>query len=312
MSVYTEVSAEDLQDFLARFHVGQLRSFRGIRDGIENTNYFVTTTEGEHVLTLFEYMAEPAVETALGYMTHLAQNGLPCAMPCADQHGRRIGRLHDKPASLVRRLRGRSEHAPTATHCQTVGSNLARLHLAGQSLDHAQPNPRGSLWRQTTAIKIRPRLTPDQRSLLDDELRYQQQEFSELPHGLIHADLFRDNVLFSGETLTGLVDLSDAGHDLLLYDLAITVSDWCSLSAGGLDTPRLMALLHGYTELRPVTSAEQDHWPILLRRAALRFWLSRLDTLYFPRSGPLTRQKDPDTYRLRLLHYRQYPQTWPI
>ena len=312
MSVYTEVSTGDLQTFLARYNAGQLQAFGGIRDGIENTNYVVSTTKGEYVLTLFEQLTGPEAEVALGYMDHLAQNGLPCAMPLADRQGRLLGRLHDKPASLVTRLSGRSVQEPTVGHCQAVGHSLARLHQAGQSLSQAQPNPRGARWRQATAAKIRPQLDRQQVELLDDELSHQQCEFTELPQGLIHADLFRDNVLFSGDTLAGLVDLYDAGHDLLLYDLAITVNDWCTLPQGRFDSSRLRALLHGYTALRPATPAEQRHWPTLLRRAALRFWLSRLDNLYFPRAGRLTQQKDPTIYRQLLLQYRQYPQTWPI
>ncbi len=312
MSVYTEVSSGDLQPFLQQYQAGDLLALEGIRDGIENTNYFVTTTTGGYVLTLFEHPTETEIKFALTCMSHFAQQGLPCAHPLTNQQGQHLTYLHNKPASLVTRLKGQSVSQPDVQHCRAVGRKLAEMHLAGEGLCAAHQNPRGVDWRQDIAAKIRPKLDRQQIALLDDELSQQQQTLTELPHGIIHADLFRDNILFTGNKLTGLIDLYNAGYDLLLYDLAITANDWCIEPGEAFNEPRLMALLQSYTEIRPITPNEQQHWPSLLRRAALRFWLSRLDRLHFPCNGQLTQQKDPTVYQRLLAHYRQKPQNWPI
>lgn len=312
MSVYTEVPAEELQDFLDDYDIGRLLTFTGICEGIENTNYFVTTASGEYVLTLFEHTAPTEIEPALRLMAYLDQCSLPCPLPVADRQGRVLGQLMGKPAGLVSRLRGRSALHPGPEHCHSVGHSLARLHLATATYESPHPNPRGADWRQSVAAQIRGRLDPGQKQLLADELRYQQIDFADLPRGMIHADLFRDNVLFSGTQLTGLLDLYHCGEDLLLYDLAIAATDWCSLPAGDFDLPRLQALLTGYAEQRSVGPAEQACWPDLLRRAALRFWLSRLYKHYHPRPGRLTQSKDPGIYRQLLENYRRNPPRWPI
>ncbi len=313
MSVYTEVSAKDLQSFLRQYQAGDLIALAGIRDGIENTNYFVTTTCGEYVLTLFEHTTKAEIKFALDCMVHFAHKGLPCATPLANQKGQFLTHLHHKPASLVTRLKGQSVHEPDIEHCRVVGRSLAQMHIIGQDIRARHANPRGADWRQDTADKIHPKLNDKQVALLDDELRHHQQNtLANLPHGTIHADLFRDNILFTGYKLTGLIDLYNAGHDLLLYDLAITANDWCTLPDGVFDMPRLIALLQSYTERRPITPDEQASWPILLRRAALRFWLSRLYNLYCPRVGQLTQQKNPTYYQQLLINYRRNPQSWPI
>lgn len=311
MSVYTEVTAGDLQPLLRQYQAGELLELTGIRDGIENTNYLVTTTSGGYILTLFEHASETEIAFALDYMAQLARQDLPCAVPLANRQGHYLSHLHDKPASLVTRLKGQSIHHPSTEHCAAVGHTLAQMHLAGQMIKHSPTNPRGESWRQAVAAQIRHRLDGAQLTLLDDELKFQQQTFADLPHGLIHADLFRDNVLFVGNELTGLIDLYNAGHDLLIYDLAITVNDWCTLPDGEFDPPRLIALLKAYADFRPTTPEEQACWPTLLRRAALRFWLSRLYSLYFPREGQLTQQKDPTVYQQLLLNYREKPPKWP-
>lgn len=311
MSVYTEVSAAELQVFLRGYETGELQDLTGIRAGIENTNYLVSTCNGDYVLTLFEHSTPAEVMFALECMSWFARHGLPCAPPLRNQQGHLLGQLHGKPASLVPCLPGQSVHQPGVEHCRAVGRALAELHLAGLKLPQPRANPRGADWRRDMADRLRQRLEAGQRALLDDELAFQQQNFRDLPRGVIHADLFRDNVLFNGGKLTGLLDLYHAGRDLLLYDLAITVNDWCRPTSSGFDGPRLCALLQAYTALRPVTAAEQQAWPVLLRRAALRYWLSRLYHLHFPRAGQLTQPKDPGVYLQLLQSYRAGPPDWP-
>ena len=312
MSVYTPVCNEDLQAFLRQYQAGELLQLDAIHDGIENTNYFVTTHQGDYVLTLFETADEPSIEFTLNCMAHFAQQGLPCASPLADRLGHYLNPLHQKPASLVPRLTGRSEARPNAAHCREVGLTLANMHLAGQAIRSCPANQRGASWRQAIIAQIEPHLDSAQRRLLEHERQHPQPNYDDLPRGIIHADLFRDNVLFVGTKLTGLLDLYDAGEDLWLYDLAITVNDWCNDGQGLFDMARLKALLTAYDAVRPVTAAEQTAWPDMLRLAALRFWLSRLYSLYFPRDAHLTQQKNPLVYQQLLLNYQQHPPVWPI
>ena len=312
MSVYTEVSAADLQPLLADFQAGVLLELTGIRDGIENTNYFVRTEQGEFVLTLFEILAEPEIHFTLSFMAHLVEQGLPFARPLCNREGKYLSRLHGKPTSLVTRLEGQSQLEVGPAHCQAIGQTLASMHLAGHSFRQAHNNSRGEAWRRKMQQTLRPHLGAPQQAMLDDEIAYQHHAYDQLPRGIIHSDLFRDNALFTGEQLTGLLDLYDAGHDLLLYDLAITATDWCSEPDGAFEPVRLQALLRAYHAVRPITEEEQQAWPVLLRRAALRFWLSRLYSQLYPREGHLTQEKDPLVYQQMLEYYRQHPQPWPI
>ncbi|MDH5445172.1 MAG: homoserine kinase [Gammaproteobacteria bacterium] len=311
MSVYTLVGETDLKRCLQDYQAGELLSYTGIRDGIENTNYFVTTDKGEYVLTIFEYIGEDDAQYSLDLMQHLASQGLPCPMPHHDSQGQSLYRIHDKPACLVSRLCGQSPAEINSRHCSAIGDVLARFHLASQSMKSHRPNNRNATWRHTTAERLQAFLNPEQKTLLADELLFQETDLSHLPQGHIHADLFQDNTLFQQNQLSGLLDLYDACHDIYLYDLAITATDWCSHENGEFDPVRLQSLLDGYTAIRPISSDEQAAWPVLLRRAALRFWLSRLKSRHFPNEGHLTQEKDPQVYHRLLQHYRISPQMWP-
>lgn len=304
MSVFTTVTPEQLQAWLRHYPLGELRELKGIASGITNTNYFVTTDSGRYVLTLFEKNSADELPYFLDLMAHLAEHGIPCPHPIANSDGAYLGELNGKPAALVSCLRGASLEAPSATHCAEMGAVLARMHLAGQSFPQHMDNPRGPHWWNTTAATIMPFLDAAQRATLQDELAYQATfRHSELPRGVIHADMFRDNVLFDGETLTGLIDFYYACNDAWAYDLAITVNDWCVNADGSLDDARLRAMLGAYHRERPLTAAEQQAWPALLRAAALRFWLSRLYDKHHPQPGELTHAKDPDHFR-RILALR--------
>lgn len=298
MSVFTTVTPEQLQLWLRNYSLGELRDLQGIASGITNTNYFVTTERGSYVLTLFEKNTAEELPYFLDLMAHLADRGIPCPHPVASNSGSYLGELNGKPASLVTRLRGSSVEQPGPNHCAAMGAMLARLHLAGQDFPRQMGNPRGPHWWQATARQVLPLLDETRSRLLLQELAHQAGfRASDLPRGVIHADLFRDNVLFEGLQLTGLIDFYYACNDVLAYDLAITVNDWCVDAQGELDTPRLMAMLRAYHQVRPLTASERQAWPVLLRAAALRFWLSRLYDLHFPQPGELTHAKDPEHYR---------------
>ncbi len=294
MSVFTTVTANQLEAWLKNYDLGALTHLEGIAAGIENTNYFVTTTRGRYVLTLFEKLTAHELPFYLNLMAHLAQAGVPCPAPLANRQHTYLGELNGKPASLVTRLDGKDLTQPTLDACTKVGGVLARIHIAGQSYGAQIANPRGPHWWRTVMPALLPFLDSDDAALLHDEIAWQdKQALTGLPQGAIHADLFRDNILFHKDNVAGVIDFYFACTDTLLYDVAITTNDWCLQSDGHLDCARATALLTGYHALRPFTAAEQAAWPALLRAGALRFWVSRLYDLHLPRAGELTHAKDP-------------------
>lgn len=311
MSVYTPVSAAALRSWLQGYPVGALLATQAIATGITNSNYFVTTHAGQFVLTLFEHKTVAEVAGYLALMAHLAAQGIPCPQPQASRSGEYCLSLRGKPAALLTRLPGRALETPSAAECAKLGAMLARLHAAGRSFLPPLPNVRGDAWRQSMTAALQPLLDAHRRALLLRELAFQQTlAWERLPTGVIHGDLFRDNVLFAGDEVSGVLDFEFACHDALAYDLAIAVNDWCVAADGQFDAARAQALLAAYHAERPLTSAEQQAWPGLLRAAALRFWLSRLYDSHYPRSGELTTAKNPEHFQ-RMLELRATDLTAP-
>ena len=305
MSVFTRVTPEDLSAWLKRYAIGTLVDLQGIAAGIENTNYFVTTSHGRFVLTLFERLAAAELPFYLNLMAHLARHGIPCPAPIADRSDNYLGTLNGKPATLVTCLPGAPLTSPGARHCERVGAMLGDMHLAGRSYAGKLANPRGPGWWRSAAREVTPFLDEARRRLLLSELEYQARHRGlELPRGPVHADLFRDNVLFDGERIGGVIDFYFAGVDALLFDVAVTVNDWCVDQAGDIDAERARALLSAYRRVRELSGPELAAWPVMLRAAALRFWLSRLYDFYLPRPGELTHAHDPEHFR-RVLEARR-------
>lgn len=294
MSVFTTVTPEQIDAWLKRYSIGERVELLGIAAGIENTNYFLTTTRGRYVLTLFEKLTAEELPFYLGLMAHLARHGIPCAQPIADLDNAYFGTLNGKPAAIVTRVPGEDVKAPGVDRCAVIGATLAELHRAGASYQNKLSNPRGAAWRAQVAPKVLPFLDATCTQLLKEEIAFQsQQNFSALPQGAIHADLFRDNVLWEGCRVGGIIDFYFACTDALFYDVAIAVNDWCVESNGALNSERARALLNAYHAVRPITANEHAAWPALLRAGALRFWLSRLYDLHLPRAGELVHAHDP-------------------
>ena len=298
MSVFTTVAPEQMSAWLKSYSIGTLIELEGIADGIENTNYFVTTTHGRYVLTLFEKLKAHELPFYLNLMAHLVRHGIPCPQPIANLGNDYLGELNGKPASIVTCVPGADLKQVSAGHCATIGALLAELHLAGKSYRAEMPNPRGPRWWQAAVPRVLPFLDQHEAALLKEEVRFQSlYRFEDLPRGVIHADLFRDNVLWEGGRVGGIIDFYFACDDVLLYDVAIAVNDWCLTADATLDRERTTALLGAYRSVRPFTVIERGAWPVMLRAGALRFWVSRLYDLHLPRPGKLTHAKDPQHFQ---------------
>jgi homoserine kinase type II len=323
MAVYTEVAFGDAAALFEALGLGVLTDLRGIEGGIENTNYFATTDQGDWVLTLFERLSHAQLPFYLHLMKHLAGRGVPVPEPQAKPAGARRGPGEDellhtlcgKPAAVVNRLRGACELEPGPAHCAALGHMLARAHLAARDYDRRQPNLRGLPWWNDTAPVVLPHLDAAQSALLRAELAYQNHvaaspAYAALPRGAVHADVFRDNVMFcdgddgGAPALSGIFDFYFAGVDCWLFDLAVALNDWAiDQPTGRADAARTQALLDASQSVRPLTDAERRLLPAMLRAGALRFWLSRLWDWHLPRAASLLKPHDPAHFE-RVLRQR--------
>ena len=318
MAVFTPVSQAQLATFLKGYAQGELVEVQGIASGIENSNFFVTTQKAgqtsRYVLTLFERLTHEQLPFYLGMMHHLAHHGVACPDVLKDQKGRTLQTLNGKPAALFTCLAGKANMHPGVEHCREVGELLAKMHLACQDYEGALPNLRGLHWWNEVKDKVLPFLSRSQADLLRTELLVQNEfastlAYASLPKSAVHADLFRDNVLFDESQgqckLGGAIDFYFAGVDHWVFDLAVTANDWCIDDAtGGFIPEHLEAFLQAYCAVRMPNASEQDAWPLMQRAAALRFWLSRLYDFYLPRPAEMVTPKDP-THFERILRKRR-------
>ena len=318
MSVYTPVSAEELDAWLARYTLGEVHAFEPIAAGIENSNYFLTADKGRFVLTLYERLPAEELPFYLNLMAHLARRGVLAPAPQADRSGALWSFLNGKPTGLVTRLEGSPVLQPGVAECMATGETLGLMHCAVAGYRSRLTNRRGPGWWRQAARAVRSFLSPEHNALLAAEVKFQT-GFAKmkLPRGAIHGDLFCDNVLFDHGKVSGVIDFGFAATDALAYDLAIAVNDWCTMvdgtDAGALDGDRVDAMVRAYSRVRMPNAEERAAWPVLLRAAALRFWLSRLYDLYLPRPGELTHAHDPSVFerilRARVTAMPRFPET---
>jgi homoserine kinase type II len=308
MSVFTAVSIDEARAFVADYKVGDIIDFQDIAAGVENSNFFVTTTDGRYVLTLFEKIPRADLDFYIGLMRHLHVAGIPCAAPRADRSGVTIRTLKEKSAVLVERLSGGDIAHPQERDCFVVGAALARMHAAAQAFSVPMANWRGLAWWQQEARNLAPLASANELALLQSEVAYQSGfDRLPLPRGIVHADLFRDNILWADDQHPQMIDFYFACHDHLLWDVAITVNDWCidlhAYPAATLQAASTKAFLAGYASVRAFTPEERHHWPQMLRAAALRTWLGRLGYHYYPRASTLTHNKDHPFSERLLRHH---------
>ncbi|KXG87950.1 homoserine kinase [Agrobacterium bohemicum] len=309
MAVYTDISEDDLKHFLEQYDVGELTSYKGIAEGVENTNFLLHTTKDPLILTLYEKRVEKSdLPFFLGLKQHLFANGLSCPLPLPRHDGELLGELSQRPAALISFLEGMWLRKPEAKHCREVGKALAAMHLAGEGFELKRPNALSVegwkvLWdkSEARADEVEAGLQQEIRADIDFLAANWPKD---LPAGVIHADLFQDNVFFLGDELSGLIDFYFACNDLLAYDVSICLNAWCFEKDGSYNVTKGKALLEGYQSVRPMSGAELDALPLLARGSALRFFLTRLyDWLTTP-EGALVVKKDPLEYLGKLRFHR--------
>jgi homoserine kinase type II len=309
MAVYTDVSDEELQAFIGSYAIGALTSFKGIAEGVENSNYLVHTESGRYILTLYEKRVRAEdLPYFLALMEHLAARGITCPLPVHDRDGRTLKELAGRPAALITFLEGLWVRRPGLEHCAGLGEALGRFHLAGKDFPMSRANSLSLPgWRALFASIDggADRVTPGLASEIEKELRHLGQHWpTDLPQGVIHADLFPDNVFFLGDKLSGLIDFYFACNDMLAYDLAVCLNAWCFETDGSFNVTKARALLQAYESVRPLTKAELGQLPTLARGAALRFLLTRTYDLLNTDANALVKTKDPNEY-LRKLRFHQ-------
>ena len=309
MAVYTDVAAEELEAFLAGYAIGELLSYKGIAEGVENSNFLLHTTAGTFILTLYERRVAAAdLPFFLGLMEHLAKRGITCPQPVKNRSGAMLGEVSGKPAAIITFLEGMWIRRPSGRHCGALGEALAKLHRAGADFPGKRANALSVAgWRplyQTVAARC-DSVQPGLAAALAAELEQLEAQWPRnLPQGVIHADLFPDNVFFLGDKLSGLIDFYFACTDALAYDLAICLNAWCFEADHSYNVTKGRALLQAYAAVRPLASAERQALPILARGAALRFLLTRLVDWFDERGAALVRRKDPIEY-FRKLRFHQ-------
>ena len=311
MSVYTPITQQQLIDFLTDYQLGELIKFSGIKEGIDNTNYRLTTTKGRYILTLFEKLTAKELPFFFDLLEHLQAGNISCPQPQKNKYGKRILQLQSKAVAIFNCLEGNSILEPTEKQCAAIGFELGKIHRLGVRFPKKRTNEMGEAWIQKTVTGLKAKLTVDELEMISYYLSKRDLEkINSLPCGIIHADLFKDNVLFNDNKITGILDFYLACEDHLLLDLAIVCNDWCCDLQGQLQPEKINALVTAYQQQRPLAEIEKQCWSLMLQKAALIFWLSRLDYLHYPPSAELTLEKDPNLYKKIFIQHLQIKLSW--
>ncbi len=298
MSVFTSISEGEMSLFLQDYQIGELVELKGIAQGITNTNYFVTTTKNRFVLTIFEALTPEELPFYLELMKHLSLRGVVAPEPIARKDGQMVAIIKGKAASMISCLEGRDTEETNTAQCFNIGAMLAKMHLAGQNFPLPMENPRFSDWWYKEAEKLYTLMPAEDSVLLKKTIQLLgKQPGAHLPSGVIHADLFKDNVLMSGDEVTGFIDFYYACNGCFIYDIAITINDWARNEDASLDQQKQDSLLAGYNSVRLLSSEEKDYLPFAQQAACIRFWVSRALDYYFPPEGEMTYTKNQNTFR---------------
>ena len=299
MSVYTRLTKEELEQLLNHYDIGNFVAIEGINEGITNSNYYLTTSLNKYILTIFE---EPNLnlEYTIGLMDILANNKIPCPIPIKTKQNESIISVKNKPLSIFSLLPGKTitNTIPSINMCEQIGEIIAKIHVKSKKFTKHEIGLRDGKWFSKTAKELRNVLSPDDIDLISSELKNQNEcDNKNLPQGIVHSDLFRDNVMFKNKKLTGVLDFYYACNGYYLYDLAIIANDWCLNKDMTINIDKQDALIKSYNKIRELEIIEKDLWSNALRHAALRFWLSRLHDKHFPLEGEMTHQLDPDEFK---------------
>lgn len=302
MAVYTSINSSDLNDWIEKFNFKDLVNFKGISSGVTNSNYLIQMAHSNYILTIFEHNNIEELPFYIDLMTYLAKENFLCPRPIENKNGQALGLLKEKPALMVSFLDGKEKAIRSPKSCYLVGQYLAKLHLTANNFSQLNKNTRGLDWMSDMYLNLKKYLSLEDQGILELEINYHKEmDKVELPEGIIHGDLFKDNVLFLNDKVSGFIDFYYACNEKFIYDIAIAINDWCIDQDGQINKSMFLEFIKGYRSERKLTDNEQEYLNVALRLAALRFWLSRLEDFYNAKEGKITSIKDPKHFKDILL-----------
>ena len=302
MAVYTSINSSDLNDWIEKFNFKDLVNFKGISSGVTNSNYLIQMAHSNYILTIFEHNNIEELPFYIDLMTYLAKENFLCPRPIENKNGQALGLLKEKPALMVSFLDGKEKVIRSPKSCYLVGQYLAKLHLTANNFSQLNKNTRGLDWVSDMYLNLKKYLSLEDQGILELEINYHKEmDKVELPEGIIHGDLFKDNVLFLNDKVSGFIDFYYACNEKFIYDIAIAINDWCIDQDGQINKSMFLEFIKGYQSERKLTDNEQEYLNVALRLAALRFWLSRLEDFYNAKEGEITSIKDPKHFKDILL-----------
>ena len=302
MAVYTSINSSDLNDWIEKFNFKDLVNFKGISSGVTNSNYLIQMAHSNYILTIFEHNNIEELPFYIDLMTYLAKENFLCPRPIENKNGQALGLLKEKPALMVSFLDGKEKVIRSPKSCYLVGQYLAKLHLTANNFPQLNKNTRGLDWVSDMYLNLKKYLSLEDQGILELEINYHKEmDKVELPEGIIHGDLFKDNVLFLNDKVSGFIDFYYACNEKFIYDIAIAINDWCIDQDGQINKSMFLEFIKGYRSERKLTDNEQEYLNVALRLAALRFWLSRLEDFYNAKEGEITSIKDPKHFKDILL-----------